>query len=72
MPDLDGKIAEFLTIPSADPRLIPLAEEVMKAVREAAPKSEDLQRYRETRDRMGETSDVFFSPPNFPYTVHTA
>lgn len=64
-------IENFLSSPSTDPRLIPLAEEIIEAVRAAVADSEDLRRYREARDRMGSATKYSFMCPNFPYTIHS-
>lgn len=64
-------IENFLSSPTTDPRLLPLAEEIIEAVRTAVAESEDLRRYREARERMGSTPKYFFTSPNFPYTINS-
>lgn len=70
---LKSKIEEFLATPTTDPRLVPLAEELIEILRSAAGASEDLERYRTMRERMGqERPDYFIAPPNLPFTVRSA
>lgn len=72
LPDLNKAIENFLSVPTSDPRFVPVAEELAKALRTASFESEDLRRYRETRERMGPAQKTIVCPPNFPYTVQSA
>ncbi|MBI4454523.1 MAG: hypothetical protein HY644_01345 [Acidobacteria bacterium] len=65
-------IEDCLNTPVADPQFLPVAEELMELVGSAIADSEDLGRYRQTRERMGKDFKIFMAAPNFPYTVHSA
>jgi len=65
-------IDEALLAPAPDEGLLPQLQELMETLREIAEQSEDLRRYRETRERMGSQPDVFLAPPNFPYTIQSS
>jgi len=67
--DAKAAIDRFLSIPVADPRLVPAAQEATKAIRQAAAASEDLRRYEETRKRMGTRRICRIAPPNFQYQI---
>jgi hypothetical protein len=69
---LKEDIEQFLTIPTADPRLVPKARDLMEALRSLASESQDLERYREISRRMAPAPKYSFVPPNFMYTVHPA
>lgn len=47
-------------------------EKALRELRIATERSEDLRRYRETRQRMGRTYDLYLVPPNFAYTIHSS
>lgn len=69
---LDEAIRELLAAPATDPRVVPMAEHVIEALRAMAANSEDLRRYRETRERMGAPDRQSVAPPNFAYTLHSS
>ena len=72
MTDVSKAIDDFLSLPPADPRLVPTAEKLVESVRAFMDDNADLREYRHLKEELGTKPDYFIAPPNFPYVVHSA
>ena len=72
MTTTDKSLEDFLSTPTTAPDFLKQAERAVEWLRSNVPEGEDLQRYRETRTRLGTRASYFIEPPNFRYTVHSA
>lgn len=70
MPELPKTIQEFLELPPGDPRLVPLAEELSRAVKKEIESDEILREYRRFEESTEPRVGYVFVEPNFPYVSH--